>query len=82
MPTILRHRGLSVRIYPNDHTPPHVHVVSASGVARIALGEGDDRPRLLTVVGMTRAEAADALRLVAASREICLWRWRQFHGEP
>ncbi len=39
MPTILRSRGLSVRVYPNDHAPPHVHVVAAGGVARIALGE-------------------------------------------
>jgi hypothetical protein len=27
MPTVLRLRGLQVRIYPNDHRPAHVHVI-------------------------------------------------------
>jgi len=29
MPTILRLDGLRVVIYPNDHTPEHVHVIGA-----------------------------------------------------
>lgn len=27
MPTILRLDGVRVVIYPNDHSPPHVHVI-------------------------------------------------------
>lgn len=68
-----------MHIYPNDHAPPHVHEVKAGGVARVALGEG--RPRLLTVVGMTRAEAGEALRLVGAHRDLCKRRWREIHGD-
>lgn len=79
MPTILRSGAFAVRVYPNDRAPPHVHVVSADGMARIALGEG--RPRLLTVVGITRAEAGDAFRLVAAHRDLCLRRWREIHRD-
>jgi hypothetical protein len=33
MPTILRIGGLRVTIYPNDHPPPHVHVIGANGEA-------------------------------------------------
>lgn len=33
MPTILRIGGLRVTIYPNDHPPPHVHVIGAKGEA-------------------------------------------------
>lgn len=29
MPTILRFEGLRVVIYPNDHSPEHVHVLGA-----------------------------------------------------
>ena len=28
MPTVLRFGGLRVVVYPNDHRPPHVHVIS------------------------------------------------------
>jgi hypothetical protein len=80
MPTVLRQHGFSVRLYHNDHDPPHVHVVGANGVARIALGVVGDRPRLLSVVGLTRSEATDALRLIATNQELCLRRWREIHG--
>ena len=33
MPTVLRIGGLRVTIYPNDHPPPHVHVIGANGEA-------------------------------------------------
>jgi hypothetical protein len=37
VPTILRFDGLRVAIYPNDHRPPHVHVLGASGEALFLL---------------------------------------------
>jgi hypothetical protein len=33
VPTILRLGGLRVTIYPNDHPPPHAHVIGAGGEA-------------------------------------------------
>ncbi len=33
MPTVLRIDGLRVTIYPNDHPPPHVHVIGAKAEA-------------------------------------------------
>lgn len=70
-----------MRIYLNDHAPPHVHVASAEGLARIALGEPTGaRPRLVAVTGINRADAARALRLVAEHRDLCLARWGEIHG--
>jgi len=36
-PTVLRTRNLSVRIYPKDHNPPHVHVVGPGAEAKFRL---------------------------------------------
>ena len=33
MPKVMRVAGLRVVIYPNDHPPPHVHVIGAKGEA-------------------------------------------------
>ena len=38
-PTLFRTRNLSVRIYPKDHNPPHVHVVGPEAEARFTLGD-------------------------------------------
>lgn len=42
MPTILRLDGFRVVIYPNDHSPAHVHVISktAEAVFELHCGEG------------------------------------------
>ncbi|MBI4520710.1 MAG: DUF4160 domain-containing protein [Gemmatimonadetes bacterium] len=31
MPTVHRERGFRFQMYPNDHPPPHVHVMKAPG---------------------------------------------------
>jgi hypothetical protein len=36
-PAVLRTRNLSVRIYPKDHAPPHVHVVGPGAEAKFRL---------------------------------------------
>lgn len=37
MPTVLTIRGWRVVIYPNDHAPPHVHVIGPDAHARFQL---------------------------------------------
>ncbi|MCX8017535.1 MAG: DUF4160 domain-containing protein [Rhodocyclaceae bacterium] len=76
MPTILRRGGLRVILWPNDHSPPHVHVFSATGTAKIALGE----VRLLRIVGMNRQEAAKALELVFEHETELRAAWENLHG--
>ncbi len=77
MPTVVRDGPFSVRIYLNDHPPPHVHVVTASGTAKVRIDR--EAPELVTVVGMSRPEAARALALVEEHRQLCLQRWRDIH---
>lgn len=38
-PTILRTRNLSVRIYPKDHEPPHVHVIGPDAEAKFRISD-------------------------------------------
>lgn len=37
MPTVLRFDGMRVVIYPNDHSPEHVHVIGADCEAVVEL---------------------------------------------
>jgi hypothetical protein len=76
MPTVLSRGGFDVRIYFNDHAPPHVHVVRDSGEARI----GIIPVIILGVHGLSRSEAAMAKQLVEEEREYLLHKWVELHG--
>ena len=76
MPTVLRRNGFSVRMYFNDHGPPHVHVVRDRGEAQIALAP----VTLLSVQGMKLAEASKARQVVAENRDFLLRKWVELHG--
>ena len=62
MPTVLRLGGLRVVIYPNDHSPPHVHVIGPAGEAIFRLNCPAGPPALresmgFKVVELNRLEA-------------------------
>ncbi len=80
MPTVLRVAGLRFIIWPDDHLPPHVHVFGADGSVKIAIGSASSPPRLMAVAGLSRKQAADALRAVAANRKLMLDVWESIHG--
>lgn len=80
MPTILRFQGFRVVIYPNDHLPPHVHVIKGSGEVRIDLGNEQSTPKLLTVSGkISDRDVAKALCLVTNHQVSLLAKWREIH---
>lgn len=62
MPTILRFDGLRVVIYPNDHSPAHVHVIGAEGEAVFVLHCPSGPPTLREAFGFRKRE----LRRIAA----------------
>ena len=63
MPTVLPiFKGWRVVIYPNDHLPPHVHVVGAEQHARFELLCDLGQVRLLSNINFTLSQ----LRLVEA----------------
>jgi hypothetical protein len=76
MPTVLRKDGFSVMIYTQDHIPAHVHIWRAGEemVINIATLE------ITTVEGMSRRNAAKAVRLVEENQEYLLQRWHEIHG--
>jgi hypothetical protein len=54
MPTILRIDGLRVVIYPNDHSPEHVHVIGPDREAVFELHCPDGPVALRESVGFTK----------------------------
>lgn len=77
MPTILRLNGLNVRIYPNDHRPPHVHIIGANGEAVITIGQ---TARLVRVTGLSGREVSEAQDIVRANETILMEAWEKIHG--
>ncbi len=81
MPTVHRFRGFNVVIYPNDHTPAHVHVIGNGGEAVFKLHCPDGPPELREFYGLSRKEViaiADELNSGALG-DLCA-KWRQIHG--
>jgi hypothetical protein len=76
MPTVLSRSGFDVRIYFNDHAPPHVHVIRQSGEARIGLLP----VMIFGIHGFTRSESAEAKQLVQEEKECLLRKWMELHG--
>lgn len=78
MPTIFRKDGFSFRIYFNDHSPAHVHVVKAGGQAKISLET--EIPELLLVENMPRQTVRKALKLALEYQAELLKKWREMYG--
>lgn len=79
MPTVLRADALRVVIHPDDHDPPHVHVIG-DGQTKIILGNS---PTEMTVLFSANAKAGEERRAVAAVRAnhaLLLRRWSELNG--
>lgn len=80
MPTVTRIGALRVTIYPNDHPPPHVHVIGAEGEAVFHLNCPEGPPTLRASLGFNAATirriAADLTPLIAK----CCHDWNTIHG--
>ena len=76
MPTVLRVDGLRLVVYPNDHSPAHVHVIGPGWVVVVNLHDLEVRE----VVGpCTQCEARRVLHLAAEHRAALLEVWGRFH---
>ena len=81
MPTILRFDGLRVVIYPNDHSPGHVHLIGADCEAVFELHCPEGPVTLRESCGFTtRRLRRLSERLTASRRELCD-AWERIH-EP
>lgn len=80
MPTVLRINGLRVVIYPNDHRPPHVHVIGNGFEAVFKLNCPNGPLELRENYGFSQKELAGiAEALTKALSDACL-QWEKIHG--
>ncbi len=76
-PTVLRQDGYIFMIYPNDHTPAHVHVKKAESDARIRL----DPVELLHNWGFSNRELQRILEIIQVNQAILLVAWDRIHPD-
>ena len=80
MPTVLRVGGLRVVVYPNDHRPPHVHVIGSGCEASFRLDCPAGPVRLRENYGFSPNQiAAIAIDLQRQIGKICS-EWERIHG--
>jgi hypothetical protein len=72
--------GMLVVLYPNDHDPPHLHIIDADFTARIAIAGS----RIMTITGgMTSAKRKRIVAWVGKHRAALEERWSDLRlGRP
>lgn len=80
MPTVHRAGNLRFVVFLDDHGPPHVHVFSADGEAKLLLAGSDGYPVLAWARGMRRTDLRRVLTETLAHRGKLLRAWRRVHG--
>jgi hypothetical protein len=77
MPTVIREGGFEVRMFYDDHPPPHAHVVKAGSEVRVNLITFD----VIDIKGnISRNDVRKARRLVWRRAEFLRKEWARFHG--
>jgi hypothetical protein len=81
MPTVMRIDGARVTIFPNDHRPAHVHVVSASGEAVFLLNCPEGPVTLRESYGYRLAELNRLGAALSDALALLCQEWRRIHGD-
>jgi hypothetical protein len=80
MPTVFRQDGFEIRIYSNEHNPPHVHVIKAGGELKFILGSESEKAFLDRVLSpMKRRDARAAFEIVKEQQTFLLKKWRDIY---
>jgi hypothetical protein len=82
MPTIFSERGVRFVVYPNDHSPPHIHALGAAWEMVIILGNCEEiKPEIKDVFGTpTVAQVRHVMQAAHSRCRELFERWRQIHG--
>lgn len=80
MPTIFTIGKLRIVIYPNDHDPPHVHVIAPDGNAKVRIGTAHRKPSVVFNDGVSLASLPKALIAIDERRDELQKAWRKHHG--
>jgi hypothetical protein len=81
MPTALRIDGLRVVIYPNDHRPPHVHVLGAGTEAVFILNCPAGPPTLRGSFGFATPELNRIASALAVNLTALCAEWERIHHD-
>lgn len=74
MPTLRRFGAVSLRMYADDHRPPHFHLVGADFQVLVRLSD------LMVIAGEARsAQIAEAMAWARAHREVLALRWAELN---
>lgn len=70
MPTLQRFGAVTIRMYADDHRPPHFHIVSPDFQVAVRISD-------LTIIAGTagRRHIAEAIAWAAERREMLALRW-------
>ena len=79
MVTIIRSGALRVVIFPDDHDPPHVHVIG-DGETKIELGDSADASFVIFSVRTKANERRRAVEVVRVNHTLLLRRWSELNG--
>ena len=81
MPSVLPTlRGWRVVIYPNDHRPPHVHVIGTKEHARFELLCNSRQVELLDNIGFTLTQLTQIESYLLAHITHLCQEWGRIHG--
>ncbi len=78
---MLKAGGFSIRAYPNDHGPPHVHARKGGGWVSLTIPTEREATIILRATGLTESDVRRAARLVEENAPAPWVAWRQYHGE-
>lgn len=69
-------------IYPNDHEPAHVHLLTSDGTIVVNLISNEGQPELRELYGdMSKRVIRQALELVGRKQKEYLAQWQDLHGD-
>jgi Domain of unknown function (DUF4160) len=80
MPTVLRIGALRVAVYPNDHRPPHVHVIGQGHEAVFTLDDPADSVPLRENYGFSARDLARIQDVLEENLTALLNAWEGIHG--
>jgi hypothetical protein len=74
-------KGWRIVIYPNDHRPPHVHVIGAQAHARFELLCDLGRTQLMSNIGFTRSHIQLIFAYLRKHLKRLCSEWGRIHGD-
>jgi hypothetical protein len=80
MPTVQRFSGLRVVVYPNDHPPPHVHVIGRGCEALFELHCPSGPVSLRENYGFPVRDVPEMRRWLSERVPLLCGEWRRYHG--